>query len=558
MYHSPKSREYASPILENCIRLHFEDHLLQAKLRLDMPTAADSSSRSQAHAYDAWNSFNGLCEAFMRLFGLISQLAFISQQKSAGTLFTLVALVRPVMTLVNERTLWLKPHVAYSENAAYLRLQSLQSMSQSQFRGDVIAGDIAGWITTEYHRARDVLGNVAAQSVWSLYSIEHSPINQILAEWAGSLPTMYWALSAMLAPARFSMTSIAILQQYSTSLNYSLQMLFWDFSQIGRSFTDIKILYEAASVKNQIVDGDVAYPRADVEPSKGMEIELRNVSFAYPGEKSKEAALRDVSFRIPAGSLVVVVGANGSGKSTIIKLLTRMYDTQEGEVLIDGLPIQQYCMAGLRRAQATLTQEHKLYPLTLAENIGLGYAEHVQDTEMIMAAARDGGAAGLLDKFKDGAQTTLEPITTAFGYQLDDDKHKTLKDVLTKLEKTTEVSGGEKQRLVASRTFMRFRTQQIKLLSVDEPSSALDPRGEFELFERLRQTGEGKTMIFVTHRFGHLTKYADIIICMKEGKISELGTHKDLMGRDGEYASLYNVQAQAFTESEVAVAAGKE
>jgi ABC-type multidrug transport system fused ATPase/permease subunit len=118
-----------------------------------------------------------------------------------------------------------------------------------------------------------------------------------------------------------------------------------------------------------------------------------------------------------------------------------MYDTQEGEVLIDGLPIQQYCMAGLRRAQATLTQEHKLYPLTLAENIGLGYAEHVQDTEMIMAAARDGGAAGLLDKFKDGAQTTLEPITTAFGYQLDDDKHKTLKDVLTKLEKTTEVSG---------------------------------------------------------------------------------------------------------------------
>jgi ABC-type multidrug transport system fused ATPase/permease subunit len=115
---------------------------------------------------------------------------------------------------------------------------------------------------------------------------------------------------------------------------------------------------------------------------------------------------------------------------------------------------------------------------------------------------------------------------------------------------------------------MRFKTGKIKLLSVDEPSSALDPRGEFELFERLRQTGEGKTMIFVTHRFGHLTKYADMIMwvshlifcsegltpqdrCMKEGKVIELGTHKDLMARDGEYASLYNVQAQAFTESEV-------
>ncbi|KAJ7222996.1 P-loop containing nucleoside triphosphate hydrolase protein [Mycena haematopus] len=335
-------------------------------------------------------------------------------------------------------------------------------------------------------------------------------------------------------------------------------MLFWDFSRVGKSFTDIKILYEAADIKNQIIDGDLEYPRPEVETSKGMEIELRSVSFAYPGEKSKEAALRDVSVRIPAGSLVVIVGANGSGKSTIVKLLTRMYDTQEGELLVDGLPIRLYRMADLRRAQATLTQDHKLYPLTLAENIGLGYAEHVADTEMIREAARDGGAAELLDKFKDGAQTTLEPTMTAYGYQLDDDKHKPLKDVLAKLEKTADVSGGEKQRLVAARTFMRFKTKQIKLLCVDEPSSALDPRGEFELFERLRQTGEGKTMVFVTHRFGHLTKYADVIICMKEGKVTELGTHKDLMARDGEYASLYNVQAQAFAEGEVAASAGSE
>ncbi|KAJ7652669.1 hypothetical protein DFH06DRAFT_1299473 [Mycena polygramma] len=126
------------------------------KLRLDMPTADDSSSKSQATAGSAWSAFSGLCDAFMRLFGLISQLVFISQQKSGGTLFTLIALVRPIMTLVGERTLWLKPLVAYSDNAAYLRLRSLQSMSAARFRGDVIAGDIAGWITTgmlEYWQA---------------------------------------------------------------------------------------------------------------------------------------------------------------------------------------------------------------------------------------------------------------------------------------------------------------------------------------------------------------------------------------------------------------------
>ncbi|KAJ7711882.1 P-loop containing nucleoside triphosphate hydrolase protein [Mycena metata] len=544
-------REYISPQLDSLIQLHFEDHLLRAQLRLDMPTATDSGAKSRATAYDAERAFDTLCEASMRLFGLGSQLLFISQQRSAGALFTVMAIIRPLLTLVNERTLWLKPHVAYSDNASYLRLRSLQSLSTSYYRSDVIAGDIAGWITAEYHRARDALGSVASKDVWSQYSMERTPMNKIFGEWAGELPTLYWALSAMLRPEKFSMTSIAILQQYSSSLNYSLQMLFWDLSQVGRAVTDIKILYEAANIKNQIIDGDVAYPRPSTDVSKGMDIELRNVSFAYPGDKAKESALQDVSFRIPAGSLVVIVGANGSGKSTIIKLLTRLYDADSGTILVDGLPIQDYRLADLRQTQATLTQDHHLYPLTLGENIGLGYSEHVDDLDMIMASAKDGGAAGLLDKFKEGAQTTLEPISTAFGYQLDDDKHKSLKGILTKLEKTTEVSGGEKQRLVASRTFMRFRTGKIKLLCVDEPSSALDPRGEFELFERLRETGDGKTMIFVTHRFGHLTKYADVIICMKEGKVAELGTHKDLVASGGEYASLYNVQAQAFTESEV-------
>ncbi|KAJ6540799.1 P-loop containing nucleoside triphosphate hydrolase protein [Mycena vulgaris] len=550
------AREYISPILESRIQLHFEDHLLQANLRLDMPTSTDGGSKSQADSHDAWRSFEGLCEAAQRLFGLINQLAFISQQKSGGLLFTLLAIVRPVLTLAAHRTLWMKSYIVYSDNAAYLRLRALESMSASRYRGDIIAGNISGWITAEYRRARDALGTLSSQHAWSQYGRETTPVTNISQEWAGELPTLYWALNAMFRPGKFSMTSIAILQQYSSSLNSSIQMLFWDISQVGKCVTDIKILYETANIKNKIIDGDLAYPLASVDASKGMEIELRNVSFAYPGEKSKESALRDVSFRIPAGSLVVIVGANGSGKSTIIKLLTRMYDADAGELRVDGVPIQRFRIADLRQTQATLTQDHELYPFTFAENIGLGYTEHVDDIGMIMEAARDGGAAALLDKFTDGAQTNLKPVTTAYGYQLDDKKHKALKAVLTKLEKTAEVSGGEKQRLVASRTFMRFRTGKIRLLSVDEPSSALDPKGEFELFERLRETGSGKTMIFVTHRFGHLTKFADLIICMKDGQVAESGTHKDLMARDGEYASLYNVQAQAFTESEVVSESG--
>ncbi|KAJ6533246.1 P-loop containing nucleoside triphosphate hydrolase protein, partial [Mycena capillaripes] len=262
-----------------------------------------------------------------------------------------------------------------------------------------------------------------------------------------------------------------------------------------------------------------------------MSFELRNVSFAYPGGKSKDNAIKNVSLKIPAGHLVVIVSTNGSGKSTIIKLLNRLYDVDAGEILVDGLPIKGYRIADLRKVQAMLTQDHKLYPLTLAENIGLGNPDRVDDMKMVMQAADAGGAEEVIRRLTDGVQTVLTPVNTASGAHLDKHKHKKLTAILEGLEKKGEVSGGEKQRLVASRTFMRFLSGNIRFAVADEPSSALDPKGEHQLFQRLRESGAGKTLIFVTHRFGHLTKHADLIICMKEGQAVETGTHKELMAR---------------------------
>jgi len=117
---------------------------------------------------------------------------------------------------------------------------------------------------------------------------------------------------------------------------------------------------------------------------------------------------------------------------------------------------------------------------------------------------------------------------------------------MKKLFKKIEVSGGERQRAAAARSFMRFKSGKVKFVVVDEPSSALDAEGELRLFERLIAAREGKTMVFVTHRFGHLTKHADQIICMKEGMVAETGTHEQLIELRGEYAKLYNIQANAF------------
>ncbi|KAL1739652.1 P-loop containing nucleoside triphosphate hydrolase protein, partial [Schizophyllum fasciatum] len=271
-----------------------------------------------------------------------------------------------------------------------------------------------------------------------------------------------------------------------------------------------------------------------------------DVGFAYPGDPDK-LALQGINIAIQPGQLVVIVGANGSGKSTLMKLLTRLYDPASGEILVDDQPLTAYRNRTLRQATAVLSQGHHLFPLSMGENIALGCVERAHDADAVEAAARAGGATGCIAKLRHGMGTVLDPQTRAYGNNLSGKEGEALRERLDELEKPVEVSGGETQRIIAARTFMRFNSGKVRAVLVDEPSSALDPEGELELFDNLRATREGKTMIFVTHRFGHLTKYADLIICMKDGQIVENGSHQDLMQVDGEYRKLYEIQASAFS-----------
>ncbi|KAG6898590.1 hypothetical protein C0993_005830 [Termitomyces sp. T159_Od127] len=243
--------------------------------------------------------------------------------------------------------------------------------------------------------------------------------------------------------------------------------------------------------------GNVPYPSPQTSKD-GMALELKNVIFKYPGSKSKLPALRNISLDIKPGQLVVIVGANGSGKSTLIKLLTRLYDPSSGTLLIDGMPVQEYRSPDVRRTIASFAQDHNLYPLSLYENIAFGDVLRSTDTAAVAEAAEQGGATELIAN---------------------------------------------------ARTFMRLNSGHVNFVSVDEPSSALDPEAEYQIFSRLIASRPGKTMVFVTHRFGHLTKYADLIVCMRDGGVAESGSHEDLMKLDGEYAKLYLIQADAFSHS---------
>jgi ABC-type multidrug transport system fused ATPase/permease subunit len=166
----------------------------------------------------------------------------------------------------------------------------------------------------------------------------------------------------------------------------------------------------------------------------------RNVFFDYPDSKSERNALKDVSFSIKAGQLVVIVGTNGSGKSTILKLLTRCYDATSGTILVDGHPIQDYRMADLRSVTTILTQEHTLFPLSLSENIGIGSPSSATDLDGIRQAARLAGARDIIENFTEGYDTILQPVRSAY-LSFAARENEVLKAEYEKMEKATSVSG---------------------------------------------------------------------------------------------------------------------
>lgn len=176
---------------------------------------------------------------------------------------------------------------------------------------------------------------------------------------------------------------------------------------------------------------------------------FRNISFAYPSGGKKTNALKGVNLNIKPGQLVVIVGANGSGKSTLTRILARLYDPSSGELLIDGRPSSEYRVGDLHVATAHLSQDSKIYPLTMAENIGLGYPEHSSDLEMIKEAAREGGAAEFIGELANEYQTMLEIFENPFHMNLHGDKTHPLWVISDKMAKQSDISGGQRQRLIA-------------------------------------------------------------------------------------------------------------
>jgi ATP-binding cassette, subfamily B, bacterial len=246
-------------------------------------------------------------------------------------------------------------------------------------------------------------------------------------------------------------------------------------------------------------------------------IEFRGVSFRYPGRE--EWVLRDVNLHIAPGEKLALVGANGAGKTTMVKLLTRLYDPTEGRILLDSADLREYDLDDLRERIGVIFQDFQHYQATARENIGFGQIYALDDEPRIVEAALRGGADEVIATLPQGYNTMLGNW----------------------FEKGYELSGGQWQKMALGRAFMR----DGEVLVLDEPTAALDAEREYEIFQRFRELTAGKIALLISHRFSTV-RMADRIAVLEGGHLTELGTHQELLALGGTYARLFNMQAEGY------------
>ncbi len=242
--------------------------------------------------------------------------------------------------------------------------------------------------------------------------------------------------------------------------------------------------------------------------------EFRNVSFAYPGTRRR--VLTNFNFTLRPGERVALIGENGQGKTTIVKLITRLYDPTEGQILLDGVDLREYDLDSLHSETGVIFQDFMRYEMTARENIAVGRIEVSHTAEEIEYAAEKSLAAGVVATLQGGYDQMLG----------------------RRFEGGVDLSGGEWQKLALARAYLR----NAQLLILDEPTAALDARSEFEVFERFAELTYGKMALLISHRFSTV-RMADRIVVIEGGCLVEEGSHAQLMALGNRYAAMFEMQA---------------
>jgi ATP-binding cassette, subfamily B, bacterial len=308
--------------------------------------------------------------------------------------------------------------------------------------------------------------------------------------------------------------TLALLTGAIAGANSELQTVFSLFSNISEQslfLTDLLVfLREIPRIVSK--PGAIPIPR----PIRG-EIEFRDVSFHYPG--SDKLILQHLNLKISKGERVALVGENGQGKTTLVKLATRLYDPSEGAVLIDGVDLREYKVEELRSEIGVLFQDFFRYDMSVRDNIGVGRVELLQDDAALWDAARRSQTDEIVGKLPGGLEQMLG----------------------TRFEGSVDLSGGQWQRLGLARAYLR----NAQILILDEPTASLDAVAESEVFAAFSELTEDRIALLISHRFSTV-RMAGRIVVLSEGRIGEEGTHDELVAQGGIYEKLFALQAENY------------
>ena len=312
----------------------------------------------------------------------------------------------------------------------------------------------------------------------------------------------------------FSIGDLTFLAGSFRRLRNLLENLLMGFSQLAGQALYLDDLFSFFEIRPEIVPPPNPRP-FPVPIQDGFEFE--NVGFRYPG--AERWAVRGLTFKLRAGEILALVGENGAGKTTLVKLLARLYDPDEGRILLDGYDLREYDPFALRANVGVIFQDFVRYHFTAADNIAIGRIEARDDRARIVAAAERSLADEVIAKLPHGYDQVIGKRFRA----------------------GVDLSGGEWQKVAIARAYMR----DAQLLILDEPTAALDARSEFEVFERFKELSRGKTVVLISHRFSSV-RMADRIVVLVDGAVEAAGTHAELLEQRGRYAELFELQAAGY------------